>query len=210
MTQYRTCVYIDGFNLYYAAVVNKPKLNIRYPSLWDLCLNKLNSFDDQAHRLAEIHYFTARVKVTSTDPSKRKRQRHYIHALKREGVQLCYGRFSRYEDSAGNPTSKEKQTDVNLATHFVHGAYPSPDPTQGYDYAVIISNDTDFCGAIKFVLKKFPEKKVDIWTVEGTEIARELDDMTVFHLNMLHHELTDTDLKNTPQIANKDYSGKII
>lgn len=196
MTAYTTCVYIDGFNFYHSIEQHiKDKEVVLYPSLRKLCSQKLESFADETHNLVEINYFTAYIEPTYKDPGKRYRQKNYNHALKcgPEYIKIHYGKFVRSGDDGKR---KEKQSDVNLATRFVYDACMNE-----YDYAVILSNDTDFCGAIKFVLEQFPEKSVDVWSVD--KVAEDLSKEAT-----LCHSITVQDFAEVPQIANFSFDPK--
>ena len=188
MTNYRTCVYIDGFNFYYS-IKNKIKNNIvRYPSLKGLCRNKLDSdsFEGQKHDIIKIHYFTAEV----CNSAKLARQKEYNEALEKEGVEIHLGRFIKDPQDPNRQKRTEKSSDVNLATQFIYDAC-----NDNYDYAVIISNDTDFCGMIEFVLEKFDDKEIDVWAVGAIS-------PTLSKVSTTSHIIKEEDLKNAKRLLN--------
>lgn len=72
------------------------------------------------------------------------------------------------------------------------------------NYAVIISNGTDFCGAIKFVREKFTAEReniVDAWKAGMEPTCKELRDVA-----SICHNLTDNEFKKIPQIANRNFN----
>ncbi len=208
MTVYRTCVYIDGFNFYYS-IVEKIKNNklCPYPSLKELCENKLASFPTRKHTrgkiniksisLSQIYYFTAEVDADG-DLQKPFRQSEYNNALMDEDVDVILGKYKEYTDKTGKRQWKEKQSDVNLATRFVYDVC-----TEKCNYAVIISNDTDFCKAIKFMRTKYPKVVVDVWTA-GKTCQELLSDATVCH------KITSQDFEATEQIANFGFDSNSV
>ena len=134
----QTHVYVDGFNLYYGAVQSTP---YKWLNIVELCRRLL-----PRDTIVRVHYFTALVKGTPTDPRKSARQQTFIRALETlPEIEVTYGSFlanvrrmplaeARPEDvgdpsivslTPGGPTSavvlrtEEKGSDVNLATRLV-------------------------------------------------------------------------------------------
>lgn len=142
----------------------------------------------KAHPVDKIFYFTAMVEGAA----KRKRQEKYNAALERNAkIEICKGKFST------NKNPKEKQTDANLVARFVYHA-----SKKQCNYAVIVSRDTDFCGAIKFIKEKVPGMIVNVWTVERPpEDLKEAADYC--------WEITDEKLRKVRQIENKKYCDEV-
>ncbi|MGH7655720.1 MAG: hypothetical protein ACREN6_13760 [Gemmatimonadaceae bacterium] len=69
----KTCVYVDGFNLYYRALRGTP---FRWLDLAALCRLMLPSL-----HIDRIHYFTARVARKTLDSGQPVRQQTYLRAL---------------------------------------------------------------------------------------------------------------------------------
>ena len=187
MTNYRTCVYIDGFNFYHSIHEQIKRKIVYYPSLRNLCENILKSLVDQEHSIEEIHYFTAEV----SNSAKLARQREYINALKKEDVKIHYGKFV-WKEKLNRYT--EKRTDVNLATHLLNDAW-----LDKYDFAVVISGDADYLEAIRLAKKGFPgksKKVIEVWAVG--EIANDLKGAAD-----QCRTITDIDLKRAKQIVNQ-------
>jgi len=155
-------VYIDGFNLYYGAVKDKPYLK------WlDLVKFSENIFPDK--NVKEVKYFTAIVKEMG-DHKRPERQNTYLRALKilhKDRIKIIKGNFRtnsrkfpiaklQYDDEHNSFTqeriwvirTEEKGTDVNLAVHLVNDAWKNL-----YDIALVISNDTDLAEAIRIAKK---------------------------------------------------------
>ena len=147
-----TNVYIDGFNLYYRALKDTP---FRWLDLNELAGTLFPQ--DDIHRVC---YFTARLDARPGNPSQRQRQQAYLRALATlSGFDACYGHFRSgvkrrplAEPLAGLPThvlvrdSEEKGSDVNLATRLLVDGFNGD-----YEQAVVVSNDADFAGAMRYV-----------------------------------------------------------
>ena len=163
MTQKRAIFYIDGFNLYYAALRPKPHLK------W---LNLKALADGIVHEdttVVCVKYFTSRVLGSA---SKSKRQNVYFIVLKTVSqIKITFGNLvkrkesgnmSRAEQTRLNLTEQskrnikgqevaintfeEKGTDVNLASHLIYDAC-----NDEFDIAYVITNDTDFVEPIRMV-----------------------------------------------------------
>ena len=91
----RTTIYVDGFNLYFRLLVNRPAakwLNIK--ALAERLLNPANVVTD-------VKYYTARVsgRIDSTAPA---RQQIYLDALRSvPGISIHMGSFLLSEKFAG-------------------------------------------------------------------------------------------------------------
>ena len=185
MKTYRTCVYVDGFNFYHA-MDEKKKIFARYkilrcPNLEKLCLVKLDSFPDQTHTVDEFFIFTADINPTSNNASHRNNQKKYMkYFAKGKKTKVIHGKFVKRKGQ-----DKEKRSDVNLAAYLINDAW-----LKKYDYAVVISNDTDFCGALNLMKKQFPNTIFDVWTV--VPIAKDLKKSAT-----ISHQITDTELLRT-------------
>ena len=150
----RVVAYIDGFNLYFG-MREAGYDNCRWLNIKKLVESLLKSHQE----LLSIKYFTSRV---SNSPDKQKRQSTFIDALESTGIKIIYG---KYQDGSteckrcGNiwPTSKEKMTDVNIATAIIIDAYKNE-----FDMAMLISGDSDLTPPIKEVHNLFKDKRVFI------------------------------------------------
>ena len=147
-----TNLYVDGFNLYYRAVRGTP-------FKW-LDLRKLGETlfpQDTIHRVC---YFTALLDERPDDPGQPRRQLVYLRALATlTGFKAYFGTFRSgikrrplVEPMPGLPTYvlvrdlEEKGSDVNLATRLLVDGF-----NREYEQAVIMSNDADFAGAMRYV-----------------------------------------------------------
>ena len=147
-----TNVYIDGFNLYYRALKDTP---FRWLDLWRLA----ETLFPQDY-INKVCYFTARLDARPGNPSQRQRQQAYLRALATlSGFDAYYGHFRSgvkrrplAEPVAELPThvlvrdSEEKGSDVNLATRLLVDGV-----NRDYEQAVVVSNDADFAGAMRYV-----------------------------------------------------------
>ena len=148
----RTNFYIDGFNLYFLALINGPYRR--------LDLSKLCSRLVPNHEVARIRYFTAPIEDRPNRPGQRQRQLIYIRALNTiPNLSIHEGRFQtvRRRRRLVEPIPgvgefvnvlepREKGTDVNLATYLLVDGFQGD-----YEQAVVISNDSDLALAVRKV-----------------------------------------------------------
>ena len=132
-----TCVYVDGFNLYYGALRGQP---YRWLDLCQFSRRLLKPYNS----IRRIRYFTARVNPSKRDPRVSERQQLYLRALETiPDLSIHYGMF------LGNPP-KEKGSDVNLASYLLMDAFD-----EAYRVALVISNDSDLAHPIEMVRERF-------------------------------------------------------
>ena len=112
---------------------------------------------DEIHKVC---YFTARLDVRPTNPGQAQRQLIYLRALATlPRLEVYYGQFRSgtkrrplSELVPGLPThvlvrdSEEKGSDVNLAARLLVDGFGGE-----YEQAVVVSNDADFAGAMRYV-----------------------------------------------------------
>jgi uncharacterized LabA/DUF88 family protein len=168
----RTIVYIDGFNLYYGAVKDTPYKWLDLDALFRRVLQR-------HHRVVSIKYFTAKVQGRPGDPNAPFRQSIYLQALSAHvpTLQITYGHFLQSTPTmmlaqpigstrfAKVLKTEEKGSDVNLALHVLNDAWQKL-----YDCAVICSNDSDLCEALRMVKKQ--HRKRIILVVPGNPAQR--------------------------------------
>lgn len=147
----RVITYIDGFNLYFG--MTQSWQDIKWLDINLLSTKLLRS----GQTLEQVNYFTSRV---NNNHSKEVRQKVYLEALAEQGVQIIYGQYRGNKETCykcGNswPNSKEKMTDVNIATHLLRDAF-----TDSYDIALLVSGDSDLVPPVETVLKTFPNKRI--------------------------------------------------
>ena len=147
-----TNLYIDGFNLYYRA--------LKDTSFRWLNLRRLAETLFPQDEVSRICYFTARLDVRPANPGQAQRQLIYLRAVANlTGLEIHYGTFRSgtkrrplAEPVPGLPThvrvmdSEEKGSDVNLATRLLVDGFNG-----SYEQAVVVSNDADFAGAMRYV-----------------------------------------------------------
>ena len=147
-----TNFYIDGFNLYYRALKDSP---FRWLDLRKLA-ETLFPYDN----IRTVCYFTARLDARPSNPGQAQRQLIYLRALATlSSFNIYYGTFRSgikrrplAEPLPGLPThvlvrdSEEKGSDVNLATRLLVDGFNGE-----YEQAVVVSNDADFAGAMRYV-----------------------------------------------------------
>ena len=148
----KTCVYIDGYNLYHRA--------LRGTEFRWLDVAKLSEVLFPSDEIKCVGYFTARVLARRANPGQPQRQQIYLRALGTlPKVEIHFGTYRERvierplsEPVRGLPryvrvlNSEEKGTDVNLTTRLLVDGFEGK-----YDQAVLITNDSDFVSPIRFV-----------------------------------------------------------
>lgn len=158
----RTIVYVDGFNLYYRLLQQRPAL--KWVNLKQLAEKLLRP----ANVVTGVRYYTARISGR-LDPTAPARQQLYLDALTTlPEVSVHLGTFLTSRKFAGlvHPPDfrprvtlpqpwpdvvrvvkvEEKGSDVNLASHLLLDAFQG-----SYDVAVVLSNDSDLVEPIRIV-----------------------------------------------------------
>lgn len=174
----RTFVYVDGFNLYYRALAQKP-------NKW-LDLRALATRILPRNEIVEIKYYTARVSG-NRDIDEPNRQNAYLRALKTvPGLSIHYGKFlpkiitrplvdpppngSRY---VRVHSTEEKGSDVNLASHLIRDGFQHL-----YEVAVVVSKDTDLQEPIRIITEEL-KLPVGVLCPDG-EIPKGLRNVATF------------------------------
>lgn len=193
MTPTRTIVYIDGYNLYYRAVKGTP---YKWLDLFSLARLILPGND-----VVLVKYFTARISGAD-DPGRPIRQQTFIRAIQAVGsVEVHYGLFASHIVPRPLPgprprkivrviDTKEKGSDVNLASHLITDAWLNK-----YDVAVIISNDSDQATAIRLV-KDHTHKVVGIVNPDKGRMAAELSRLADFKKQIREKHLIACQMPN--------------
>jgi uncharacterized LabA/DUF88 family protein len=148
----RLCVYLDGFNLYFG-MKDSGFDHCKWLDIHALSILLKNDI----HIINQVKYFTARV---TNNPSKQRRQTLYLDALATTPIKLIYGQYKTEEVECPecfyqHPHSKEKMTDVNIATHMIIDAYKNE-----YDVALLISGDSDLVPPVREIKANFPNKEI--------------------------------------------------
>jgi len=150
----RVVCLIDGFNLYHG--IDKTG---RDHLKW--CDYKMlaGKFLREGQVLSDVFYFTG---IARFLPEHAQRHERFIAALGSVGVKTVLGRFKRISRKCGAchkryTSHEEKETDVNLAVYLTHLAH-----SNAFDTAIVISADSDFSHAIRFVREAFPTKIIGV------------------------------------------------
>lgn len=158
----RTIVYVDGFNLYYRLLRERPALR------WVDPLTLASAALDPQNQVIEVRYYTARVSGR-LNPLAPARQQTYLDALATvPQIVVVMGTFLATNNWAGlvhppqfrpdlsNPLGRpwpdvvkvrkteEKGSDVNLASHLLLDAFRNR-----FDVAAVLSNDSDLVEPIR-------------------------------------------------------------
>lgn len=163
----RTIVYVDGFNLYYRMLKQRPEL--KWLNVKELASRVLRP----ENKIIAVKYYTARVsgRFDSLAPG---RQQVYLDALASvPEVTLHMGTFLSSKRFAGlvhPPTfrpilptqlaqpwpavvrvhkTEEKGSDVNLASHLLLDAFKD-----SFDVAAVLSNDSDLVEPIRIATEE--------------------------------------------------------
>jgi hypothetical protein len=164
----KTIVYVDGFNLYYRMLKERPQYKWLNPL--QLAIEVL----DPVNHITKLWYFTAHVSAR-VDPDAPARQRVYLDALDTvPEIEAKFGKFLVKKRWAGlvlpdldpaKPRAKppfqpwpavvriwrtdEKGSDVNLATQLLIDSFKD-----NYEVAVVVTNDTDLVEPIRFATQE--------------------------------------------------------
>ena len=152
----RVAFYVDGYNLYHAIASIATKDPSKNYLKW-VDLRKLFSFfiNPNEEEISDIFFFTAN--PTHTRPDVQKRFYKLTIAYQRFlNIKAIYGKFKAKDEQCKNCSAKwvrheEKESDVNLAVSIVRDAYE-----KRYDYAYIVTQDSDMAPAVKLAEKVNP------------------------------------------------------
>jgi uncharacterized LabA/DUF88 family protein len=198
----RTAVYVDGFNLYYAALKGNDEFK------W-LDLDRLaNALLHSHNTVVSIRYYTARVSATPADPDLPTRQDTYIRALQAHipHITCQFGQFKvetktcKLVQPLGGQqfaevwVREEKGSDVNLAVNLLNDAW-----ADRFDVALVISNDSDLAEALH--LARAQGKTVGVASVANRP-TRELNLNCDFFKHIRPHHLRNSQLPD-PVIAGR-------
>jgi uncharacterized LabA/DUF88 family protein len=162
----RVVCFVDGFNVYHALVSLWKQYNIQSNHLKWLDLNKLiENRLNVNQELVDIYFFTARPSFykNTSNASKIDRYTAYTEALKYTGVKVVEGRFKDKDEWVyckpcgeikKRKSKEEKESDVNFACWLLRLAHED-----GFDKAMILSQDTDLLPPIRHIKELFPDKK---------------------------------------------------
>ena len=163
----RTCVYIDGFNLYYRCLKGTPYKWLDLYKMAELLLPA------EKHEITKVKFFTSRIDTRGGDVDAPVRQGIYLRALEASHpqIEIIYGHFLSHPAKrpvvplgsgwANVMLTEEKGTDVNLAVHLLNDAWLNK-----YDSAVVVSNDSDLAEAMRLAKER---NKVIGWVVTGRQ-----------------------------------------
>lgn len=154
----RVIAYVDGFNLYHGLREAKWR-KYYWLNLQQLAKRLLLP----GQNLVGVKYFTTRIRPSSRDPEKNKRQSLFLEALQTLGnFHIYYGHFvdkPAFCPKCGkwHTMRNEKMSDVNLAVELIKDAYEDR-----FDTAIVISADSDLSNAITAV-RSLKGKQVVVW-----------------------------------------------
>lgn len=193
-----TNLYIDGFNLYYRALKDTP-------FRW-LDLHKLAETLFPEDTIHGVCYFTARLDPRPGNPGQRQRQQAYLRALGTSpDIAIYYGYFRSGVKRRplavpvpGLPTrvlvrnSEEKGSDVNLATRLLVDGFNGE-----YEQAVVVSNDADFAGAMRYVRDDLGMRVVLVNPDPDNITTRQLTDSATYTKRLWKSHLRRSQFRDT-------------
>lgn len=165
----RAILYVDGFNLYH------PISNLKANHLKWLDLTALGRLicQDRGHDLVSVVYCTA---FQRNDPAKMARHKTYISALESTGlVKVEIGHYMAQDmppcTNCATVWTKEteKQTDINVALSLFSDAM-----NDQFDWAYLLSADSDQAATVRYIRKFFPEKKLVSVVPPGHEVSNNI------------------------------------
>jgi len=183
----RTIVYVDGFNLYKAALSKSP---YKWLNLHSLFQNYVIPNAQPGSAVICIKYFTARVKgKLCRNRESPDRQHRYMMAFKHylgNKIEIIEGKHSPLSFSGrmleprecqyhGNWVTvekmEEKQTDVNIALNMYRDS-----ARNACDHLVLVSNDSDLAPAISLIKQDFPALVCGIVMPSNQRLSRSLSE----------------------------------
>ena len=165
-----TIAYIDGGNLYHGLLRRSPRYK------WLDVTALVRSLLSKDHDLADVKYFTARVKTYPHDAAAVERQNVYLSAIEAHGgVKIIEGYYNKNkawvpsvkaecrECGNGNAVDgyvhvmkmEEKRSDVNLVTELLKDAYAA-----AAEAFVLVSGDADFIAPLDLIRYQLRRKVV--------------------------------------------------
>lgn len=172
--------YIDGLNLYYGLLKQRPHLKWLNLRAWCESLTT----DHEIHR---VHYFTARIKGTAGDPKAPERQDAYLRALRTVGgVEIHTGHFIREASSMLRVDGKgkidvwkieEKCSDVNIGSHMFLDAVQDD-----CEVFALITNDADLRMPVRMLTG--PPFHREVWVFNPTPRPKCNHFKPTIHLNL--------------------------
>ena len=167
--------YIDGLNLYYGALKNRPALK------WLNPLAMVEKLVPQVE-IGLVRYFSALTIRTPSDPDAPARQAVYFRALRTlPKLEIHEGRMAvRTKTGVVLPKAmppqietievfEEKRTDVNIASYLLMDAFEGR-----YDTAIVVSNDSDLTTPIEMVKDTLRKQVIMINPDAAKKQSREL------------------------------------
>jgi uncharacterized LabA/DUF88 family protein len=104
--------YVDGFNLYFGALYDRPHCK------W-LDVRKLVQRLAGGREVGDVYYFSAQIKQSQDDPSAPNRQNYYLRALRESGTTVVLGSFRKHSGYM-NFASENPETITKPPLELVH------------------------------------------------------------------------------------------
>jgi uncharacterized LabA/DUF88 family protein len=148
----RSNFYIDGFNLYFG-MIQAGYTDCKWLNIWKLADRIIN----KNQVLGSVKFFTSRI---NNNKKKQGRQYDFLNALFTTDTEIIYGHFLSQPFNcricgARDFETKEKMTDVNIATQILKDAF-----TNSFDVAFLISGDSDLVPPLRMIRDLFPDKEL--------------------------------------------------
>lgn len=203
----RTIVYVDGFNLYYRMLKQRPAMK------WLNPVELARSILHHSHNVIRVNYYIARVSAQAYDPLAPARQGTYLSALKTiPEIRIHEGNFllsktwmplasppdarpAAYVWNLPPPAvvrvlkSEEKGSDVNLGARLVRDAF-----TNAFDVGVVITNDSDLAEPIRIATQEAGKRVGLLKPVQNA--TQSLVSASSWHLHIRPGHLARSQLPN--------------
>lgn len=140
----RVFVFIDGGNFYFKLKEMKSKIDGKH-SLLNFPFKQFTEYLAQTNKLVGVNYYLGAVKQQNNNEKSRKMfadQQRLFMKLQQQNINVVLGQLIQHPDK----TYHEKGVDVRLAVEMIRFARQNK-----YDWAYLISSDTDLVPAIEEV-----------------------------------------------------------
>ncbi len=127
--------------------------------------------DPNVHEIVSVYYFSA---YATWLPGPYQRHQAYVKALSLVSVEAILGNFKEKQRSCRSCHARwmaheEKESDVNLAVKLIEEAEEN-----NFDDAFLVTGDSDLAPPMRYVKRRFPEKKIKVIAPPKRRHSKEL------------------------------------
>ena len=173
----RAALYVDGFNLYHS-INDLEEPFLKWCNLWRLGEIII---PQRSEKLVKVVFCTA---FYPGDYKKRIRHEALIKALDIAGVETIRGHFSKEPAecySCGHKWDKptEKASDIHIALSLYEDACDDV-----FDTAYLLTSDTDQAATVRFVSRRFAQKKIVSVSPPGRDHSQHILSLTPYKVTL--------------------------